>query len=83
MAAPHRNDDNITAWLREHCYDCGGRIDEDGPRDADHILCFVGLDDLTQEQRDQLTLIYTVEPLPMWRQHGFPSLLDWVWATAG
>lgn len=75
--AAHRNDDNTTAWFRDHCYDCGGRKDQDGPRDVDHVLCFVGLDDLTPEQQAKLTLIYTVEERPRWKQLGFASVTEW------
>ncbi len=68
-------------WIETHCYDCGGLTAEAGPRDVDHVLCFVSMEDLTPEQRAKVTPVYTVEELPKWRQAGYPDILTYAEAV--
>lgn len=53
----HSDETTIDDWLRDHCYDCGGSRTNPGPRDVDHVLCFVSLDELTPEQRAKVRLV--------------------------
>lgn len=47
---------DFDSWCEAHCYDCGEPRTTPGPRDRDHVLCFVVWFDLTPELQAKLEI---------------------------